>query len=225
MQNEYYIKQASKLNRTFDKYLQKLTGSLISNFGHDKTSSIISEAQKSYPNIINEIPFYHTPMYDTLILECSRMMAVKKGMRTVGLGVEEFVRFNIHITRAKNNSVPKIIRTLGGWLFLSNMVRFFLKRVGRSASANGWPTKVSGGNSSDDYSMKICTKECGMVDFIKAVGEDDLIPYCSFFDFTTAESMGIGIKQLSSIDSGECVYIMSRRGSVEWPESIQRILK
>ena len=126
--------------------------------------------------------------------------------------------------KKKNNRIPKIIRKLAGWIFLSKAVRFFLTRVGRSASANGWPTEVSGSKKGDNYNMKVCTKECGMVEFIKAVGEVDLITYCSFFDFTTAESMGIGIKQLSSIDSGECVYTMSRKGSVEWPENIQKIL-
>ena len=62
---------------------------------------IILRAKEHYPDIVTKIPYFDTPMYDALVLECSRMLAVKKAMRENDLDVEEFVRFNIGITKEK----------------------------------------------------------------------------------------------------------------------------
>ena len=224
MNERHYLAQTLKLKKELNQYLGKLEKSLEARWGSDKTSSIIRRAKAYYPEIITEMPFFNTPMYDSIILLGSRILAVKKAMKEEGIGVEEFVAFSIRDSREKSNRIPAILRKIGGWIFLSKPVRFYLKRVARSASANSWPTKVVDGGRSDDYNMKVCTRDCGMVGFIRAVGEGDLIPYCTFFDFTTAEAMGLGLKHVSSIETGECVYCFDRSGKVEWPESIRKAL-
>jgi len=224
MKKGHYNAQNSKLKKGLNQYLGKLEKSLEARWGSDKTSSIIKRAKAHYPEIIMEMPFFNTPMYDSLVLTCSRMLALKKAMKDEGIDVRDFVTFCIEDARAKSNRVPAILRSIGGWIFLSKPLRIYLKRVARSCSANDWPTEVIDGGRSDDFDMKICTRDCGMVDFLKALGEDDLIPYCTFFDFTTAEAMGYGLKHVSSIDTGECVYSFNRRGKVEWPESIRSLL-
>jgi hypothetical protein len=220
----HYQSQTSKLKKDLNQYLGKLEESLEARWGSDKTSSIIKKAKEHYPAIIAEMPFFDTSMYDSLILICSRMLAVKKAMKDEGIGVTEFVVFFIEDYRAKSNRIPSVLRKIGGWMYLSKPARILLQRVARSASANGWPTKIINGRRCDDFSMKICTRECGMVGFVRAVGEDDLIPYCTFFDFTMAEAMGVGLRQISSIETGECVYSFSRRGRVEWPEYMRSLL-
>ena len=224
MKKGYYSDQTSKLDKDLNRYLGKLEKSLEVRWGSDKTSSIIKKAKEHYPDIIMEIPFFNTPMYDSLILICSRMLIVKKAMKEEGIGVEEFVVFYIEDFRAKSKRIPAILRRLSGWVYLSKPVRFYLQRVARSASANGRPTELINGSRGDNFSMKLCTRDCGMVGFIRAVGEDDLIPYCTFFDFTMAEAMGVGLKHISSIDTGECVYCFNREGEIEWPESIRSLL-
>jgi hypothetical protein len=63
-----------------------------------------------------------------------------------------------------------------------------------------------------------------MLNFVSSVGEDDLKPYCTFFDFSVAEAMGIGLTQISTIDSGACTYCMSHKGKTIWPEAIEKIM-
>ena len=163
-------------------------------------------------------------MYDSLLVLNSKMMALKKGMKAEGIGLEEFVSLQIEVLRKQTANIPKVIKKLMGRLYLSRIIRPLLKRVGRSASHNGWPTQVIDGKKSDDFNMKICTRDCQMVNFMKSVGEDDLIPYCSFADFTNAESMGFGLKQTSTIDSGVCTFCFSKKGKVQWPDAVQRVL-
>ena len=71
--------------------------------------------------------------------------------------------------------------------------------------------------------MSVETKNCQMVEFWESVGEDDIKPYCTFFDFTSAELLDIGLKQVSTIDSGICKYCFYKKGNVEWPDAVQRI--
>ena len=62
------------------------------------------------------------------------------------------------------------------------------------------------------FNMKVSTRNCQMVQFMVSVGEEDLIPYCSFADFANAESMGLGLKQTSTIDSGVYSFCFSKKG-------------
>jgi len=224
MEKGYYNFKISKLNKDLNKYLDKLNKSLEAEWGSDRASSIVSQAKAYYPEIAAEMPYFDNRMYDSIILLGGRMLAVKKAMKEEGIDVKEFVAFFIKDSRKKNNRIPAILRKISGRIFLSKPVRFYLKRVARSVTANGWPTEVVDGKKSDDYNMMVCTRNCGMVNFIRAVGEEDLIPYCTFFDFTTAEAMGLGLKHVSSIETGECVYCFKQGGRVEWPQSIQSLL-
>lgn len=225
MEKGHYISQTARLNRGMDKYLNKLEKSLAEEWGEQKSSSIVDKTRKKYPEIIPEMPFFSNRMYDSIILLGGRMLAVKKAMKEEGIGVEEFIAFFIKDYRKKSNRIPVILRKTGGRIFLSKPVRLYLKHVARSVSANGWPTDVIDGGRRDDYNMKVCTRDCGMANFIRATGEVDLIPYCTFFDFTMAEAMGLGLEHVSSIETGECVYCFRKSGKVEWPESIQSLLE
>ena len=224
MKTEYYVSKAEKLEKSLNKYLNKLHKPLSKKYGENKTNNILSKAKAHYPGIIPKIPFVDTPMYDSLLVLNSRMMALKKGMKEEGIGVEEFVSFQVEILRKQTANIPKFIKSLMGKLYLSKLIRILLKRVGKSASENGWPTQVIDGKKDDDYNMKIVTTNCQMLNFMCSVGEEDIKPYCTFADFTTAEALGIGLKQISSIDTGTCAYCFYKKGKVLWPNTMQKLL-
>jgi len=219
----YYINKSVNLSKSLDKYLTKLEKPLVLRYGKSKTNAIILKAKIHYPYIITKIPFVNTPMYDTLLVINSRMMALKKGMKDEGIGVEEFVSLQIETLRQRTKNIPNIIKKLMGKLYLSRAARFLLKRVGESASYHGWPTQVLDGKRDDDFDMKIITTNCQMLNFMCSVGEDDIQPYCTFADFATAETLGLGLKQISSIDTGTCAYCFYKKGEVIWPDAVQKI--
>jgi hypothetical protein len=146
-------------------------------------------------------------------------------MKKAGIGTEEFVKFNIEQTRSSAERIPEFLRKLGGRIYLSRLMRKYLNRVAENITKNGWPTKLLMGTKQDDYVMSLETRNCQMVAFWESIGEGDIRPYCTFFDFASAEALGIGLRQVSDIDSGVCKYCFYRKGKVNWPESIQKILK
>ncbi len=220
MKTGHYINKRAKLRRLLKRYLKGLEKLLIQNYGRDKAQSIVEKSGSYYPAIIEKMPYVNTPMYDSLIVVNSRMLALKKGLKDEGVGVEEFVALMLEDFRIKRGRIPKAIRNLLGKIFLSRLMRIYLRRVAVRVTANGWPTELISGSSKDDFTMKICTRDCQMVNFMKAVGEDDLIPHCSFADFAMAESLGYSLKQTSTIDSGVCTFCFSTKAKVYWSEAL-----
>ena len=217
-------KKQQKLISSLPKYLKSKKTALVQRYGEEKTDKITAVAQQVYPDIVCVIPTYNTPMYDALMSVASKMAALKKGMKAAGIQTEEFVKFNIEQTRSAANKVPSVLKKLGGKIYLSKLMRWYLKGVAKSVSANGWPTKLINGAKNNDFVMSVETRDCQMVAFWESIGEGDIRPYCTFFDFTSAELLGIGLRQESAIDSGVCRYCFSRNGKVQWPESIRKIL-
>ena len=152
------------------------------------------------------------------------MAALKKGMRAAGSDTDEFIKFNIEQTRLTANKIPSFLRKTTSKIYLSKPVRKYLNKVAQSVTSNGWPTTLINGSNKDDFAMSIETKNCQMVAFFEAIGEGDIRPYCTFFDFTSAEALGIGLKQVSDINTGVCKYCFYKKGKVEWPDTIQELL-
>ena len=218
------IKTQQKLRKKFPGYLKANRKRMVQYFGEETTNKIFSKAERAYPEIVSRTPSFNTPMYDALITLAGKMAALKKGMRAAGISTEEFVKFFIDSTRSSARIIPSFMRRMGGRIYLSRLVRVYLKRVAKSVTANGWPTRLIDGTKNDDFDMSIETENCQMVAFWESIGEGDIKPYCTFFDFTSAESLGVGLKQVSSVDSGICKYCFYKKGKVEWPDSMRKIL-
>ncbi len=214
-----------KIIKTFGKYTLELKKLLTRKYGESNAESIISIAKGYFPAIVDQMPYFKTPMYDTLIVTSGKMLALKKALKDKGIGVEEFIQLMLEHTRISQSKTPKAILKFGGKVFLSKIMRSYLNNVAIKVTAYGWPTEVINGSGDDDFEMKVCTRNCQMVEFIKIVGEDDLIPYCSFMDFANAESMGYSLKQTTRISSGVCTFCFNKKGPVQWPDNLQKILE
>lgn len=213
-----------KLIKGLPRYLKSKKKALEATYGAEKTSTVLQVARDVYPEIVCHVPTFNNQMYDTLMVLASKMAALKKGMRVAGINTQEFVKFNIEQTRASAQKVPRFLRILGGKIYVSRPMRRYLNRVAQQVTKNGWPTKLIPGKKEDDFIMSLETRNCQMVVFWESVGEGDIRPYCTFFDFTSAEALGLGLKQVSDLDSGVCKYCFYKKGHVHWPDSIQRIL-
>ena len=217
-------RKQSRLLKSLPGFLKQKRKALMEAFGKEKTEIISSSAKEAYPKIISMLPAFNTPMYDALMSVASKMAALKKGMKAAGISTEEYVKFNIEQTRASAKKVPNVLKKLGGKIYLSRLMRWYLNGVAKSVSANGWPTKLINGTKNDDHVMSVETRDCQMVAFWESIGEGDIRPYCTFFDFTSAELLGIGLRQESTIDSGVCRYCFYKNGNVMWPVGIRKIL-
>ena len=214
-----------RLINSLPKYLKTKRKALEEKFGKEKTGTIVEVANQVYPEIVCFVPTFNSTMYDKLMELASKLAALKKGMKAVGISTGEFVRFNIEQTRASAEKVPGFLKKLGGKIYLSKPMRLYLNRVARQVSNNGWPTKLINGTKNDDYTMSIETRNCQMVAFWESIGEGDIKPYCTFFDFSSAEALGLGLRQVSDIDTGVCKYCFYKNGKVDWPDRIQDILE
>ena len=123
MKTEYYNDKSVKLEKSLAKYLSKIENTLVRRYGNTKANDIIERATNHYPDIIPKIPFVSTPMYDSLLVLNSKMMALKKGMKAEGIGLEEFVNLQIEVLRKQTDNIPKVIKKFMGRLYLSRIIR------------------------------------------------------------------------------------------------------
>lgn len=217
-------KKKAKLIKSLPKFLKSKKKALEVNFGKAKTERILNVTSLVYPDVVNLTPTFKSNMYDGLVELAGKLIALKKGMRAAGITTEEFVKFNIEQTRISAEKIPDGIRKLLGNMYVSAPVRKILKKVAKRVSDNGWPTRFIEGSKNDDFAMSIETRNCQMLAFWIAAGEGDIKPYCSFFDFGAAEVMKLGLKQVSDFDSGVCKYCFYKKGKVEWPDAINKII-
>ena len=217
-------KKQLKLIKSLPKFLKSKSKALKKQFGLENTKTILTEANYVYPQIVRVLPTFNSTMYDSLMIAASKLAALKKGMNAAGISTEEFVKFNIEQTRLSSQKIPQSLRKVGGKIYLSHLMRKILGKVANRVSENGWPTKLTNGTKEDDFIMSLETRNCQMVAFWQSIGEGDIKPYCTFFDFSSAEALGIGLKQVSDIDSGVCKYCFYEKGKVEWPDRINALL-
>lgn len=218
-------KKQTKLINSFPKYIESNRKAIEKEYGVSRFQEIKLEAKRVYPEIVQVLPTFSSFMYDHLMVVASRLAALKKGMRSADIDTGEFVKFNIEQIRLSTHKIPRFIRILIGKIYLSKLMRRYLNSIAKKVTRNGWPTRLISGKKQDDFAMSIETSNCQMVAFFESIGEGDIRPYCTFFDFTSAEALGIGLKQISDIDSGVCKYCFYKQGTVKWPGSIEKILK
>lgn len=135
----------------------------------EKTEKILSAALQVYPDIVKVMPAFNTPMYDALLALAGKMAALKKGMRSTGITTEEFVKFSIDQTRLSASKVPLFLRRLGGKIYLSRLLRKYLKEVATGATKNGWPIHLIHGSKKDDFDMSVEAIDCQIVAFWESI--------------------------------------------------------
>jgi len=82
MKTGHYINKKEKLQKSLDKYLSGLENSLIFEYGGEKAQAIIGTSKSSYPDIIPYIPFFNTPMYDSLGYSLRQTSTIDSGTCT-----------------------------------------------------------------------------------------------------------------------------------------------
>jgi len=217
-------RKQDRLIKGFSGFIKSKQKALEQQYGLTKSIEIAQTAKNAYPEIVQVLPTFNSSMYDSLMVVASKLAALKKGMKAAGISTEEFVKFNIEQNRIAAQKIPGFLRKIIGKIYTSAIMRRYLGSVAKTISKNGWPTKLINGKKSENFVMSIETRNCQMVAFFERLGEGDIKPYCTFFDFTSAEALGIGLRQVSRIESGVCKYCFSRKGEVEWPESIRKII-
>ena len=142
-----------------------------------------------------------------------------KAMKKHGKAVEDVFRIQADFLREEALKIPGFM----GRIYVSRLAGYFLDKMAKKGTAEGWQADVVRGRLTDDFDLAVITKKCGLVDYLKSEGMTDYLKYCNFSNFIMFLAMNIGLKQPCTIADGQCVYFMKYKGQSETPASLDGV--
>ena len=215
----YYTKKQDKLVKKFEKTLKRYQPRLAAQYGEAFAETINTEAMACFIDLIPRIPYYETAFYRPIILLNAQLVAIVKAMKKHGKTVEDVFRIQADFFKEGARRIPGVM----GRVYVSRPAGYFLDKIAKAGSEEGWETEVVRGISTDDFDLSLITKKCGLVEYLKSEGMTDYLKYCNFSDFLMFPAMNIGLKQPCTIAEGQCVYCMKYKGQTEIPASLNVI--
>ncbi len=215
----YYTKQQDKLVKKFKKTLKQYEPRLSAQYGEEFARTVIIDAMAYYIELIPRIPYYETALYRPIILLNAQLIAIVKAMKKHGKTVEDVFRIQADFFREETRKIPGFM----GRIYVSRLAGYFLDKMAKQGTEEGWQADVVRGRPTDDFDLAVITKKCGLVDYLKSEGMTDYLKYCNFSDFIMFPAMNIGLKQPCTIADGQCVYCMKYKGHSEIPASLDVI--
>ena len=215
----YYLKQKEKLVKTFKKTLRRYDKKLSAQYGIEFSKTIQQNALVYFVELIPNIPYYEAASYQTIILLNAQIIAIIRAMKKQDRTVEETLKIQADLFKEDYRKIPRFM----GKIFVSKFGGYFLNKLAKKVTGEGWETDYIRGTPNDDFDVSIVTKKCGVVEYLKSEGMTDYLKYCNCSDFLMFPAMNIGLKQPSTIKSGKCVYCMKYKGKSEIPESLDVI--
>ena len=215
----YYANQQDKLVKKFEKTLKRYEPRLAAQYGQTFAETISTEAMTYFIELIPRIPCYDTAFYRPIILLNAQLIAIVKAMKKHGKTVEDVFRIQADFFKEDTRRIPGFM----GCVYVSRLAGYFLDRIAKKGSEEGWESEIVRGKTTDDFDLAVITKKCGLVDYLKSEGMTDTLKYCNFSDFILFPAMNIGLKQPCTIQNGQCVYCMKYRGKTDIPASLDVI--
>ena len=218
-ENGYYIGREKTLLRKLDKTLQRWKPKLVRCYGDELFPVVRKRAAAHFSSRIPNIPFYRAASYQEIILVNAQLIAIIRAMNEAGITLEATLRIQTELFREQFKRIPAV----AGRLFVSGTGRFFLKNLARKVTKEGWDTEVVEGGRSDDFDVSVITRRCGVVEYLRSEGMEELLRYCNMSDFLMFPAMNVGLRQTSTFTDGACVYCMKYRGATAVPETLKAI--
>jgi hypothetical protein len=215
----YYTKQQNKLVKKFKKTLKRYEPRLAAQYGQVFAETIDTEAMAYFIELIPRIPYYETAFYRPIILLNAQLIAIVKAMNKQGKTVEDVFRIQADFFKEDTRKIPGFM----GRVYVSRLAGFFLDKMAKKGTEEGWEAEIVRGKATDDFDLSVVTKKCGLVEYLKSEGMTDYLNYCNFSDFIMFPAMNIGLKQPCTIEDGQCVYCMKYKGQCEIPASLGAI--
>jgi hypothetical protein len=216
----YYINKEEKLVKKFKKTLKRYDKRLTIQYDKEFSNSIQKEGLVFFEELIPRIPYYNAASYQEIIELNAQILAITKAMIKQGKTVEDSLKIQAELLKEDWGKIPRFM----GRIFVSKIGGFFLNKLAKKVTKEGWDTDYIKGGVNDDFDVSIVTKKCGVVEYLKSEGMTDYLKYCNFSDFLMFAQMNIGLKQPYTMEStGQCVFCMKYQGKSEIPTSLKTI--
>jgi hypothetical protein len=231
--SSYWIRHEKKIHAAFRKYApiyrdvvdQNSLAQLPKNFDNSVHAKIAA-----YSAVLPLHPGGAHAFFNKLTHVLGMMAAVHVVLRQDEWTVDQIGRISYDVFFQQFESMPKLLRHIARNFMVSpnfpRIMRRGTRAMSQSNRSDTFFIKYSFQRQPKPTTTMTCT-QCGMIQFMNAVGLDEMYRYCNIFDFAQADSFGLGLVQPSCLGRGDanCIYHFTRNpADTTYPTAVRRIM-
>lgn len=229
MKDKYRTKRA-KMIKKYKAMSPRIERQLTIHYGSELARKIAEKSNLEFEEIIPQMPDIPGKLnfFREIIETNAIVIAFYKALRASGKTLDETAGIFYEMVRDLHQAIPKPLRWLIGWFFVSpiflKMLQYFSKLSGESA--DGWKIEYHKGvDKQCDFYFE--ATECGVLKFYEKVGVPELGVYCNFVDYIQSEAFNLGMKQLAHLGGGDtkCIECFKRGRQTEVPDNLKKLVK
>ena len=217
LETDFYFRNKKKFLKEHRAIMKLGRGFMEASLGREKADDVVRRSEVRYEALLTEMPYiggWDNPHTDTLT-QVGSFLALYFVLKEEGKTTEEIGALIHRISERKVETMPRFLRNLLGWLYMSE---FWRKRTQRKALpsrqkeyAGNFVYEVMDGKPGE-YEWGINYLECAIVKFFHRQGADDLTSYMCYVDYILFPGMGIDLKRTGTIGQGcsHCDFRFSR---------------
>ena len=229
---DYFIKKKEMLIKKFNKLCVRIEGKIAKSYNKNFAVRIIFQAKKEYKDLIPRIPYFGGIInpFNEIIIIVAQMAAVHKSMKQNGKSAEETVLIFYDIVDDLFKRMPKLFLCFGQKFVFSpvfiKLMQKISKRMSEMNDPNGFDFHYYKDNSKEN-DWHFVAKRCGIVNFFRQEGCEDLAPYCNFVNAIQGKAFNMGVHCKACLGAGDatCEEYMKQGRETVIPERICRLLE
>jgi hypothetical protein len=224
---DYYVAQAGKLLRQFDRAARHYRPVLAARLAGEAADEIIRETRQEFERLLPAVPYIggRRNSLTRILVGCTMSLALYRVLRGRGVPVEEIGRTVVEIEERRVHAYPRFLLRLAGRYIHTPLGRRRLKRMmvegsRECAYPGGWrATFVKGDGQTFDFGIDYT--DCALVKFFGAQGAAEFTRYLCLIDYAQQGAMGAGFLRTTTLAEGgdRCDFRWKRGGKTRsaWP--------
>lgn len=183
----------------------------------EKAEKITREGYQKIPEVV-VLPMMDKSLFGEVIKTNVAFIAFYKAMREQGYEVEKSIRIFYRISDRIFAKMPKFIRKLIGYSMTSKMALKKFVAYGEKTQLKAYSGEfvMKAGALKNGRGYYLESEECAVRKLYKANAIEELIQYCSFFDYIQARACNLGVRHTHNGDCPQlyCLMEVDYKGKV-----------
>lgn len=190
---------------------------LCTEYGASMADEMRTAVRKEYSLLIPEIPHIRgARMLNTFLIITAQELAAYKGLKSLGMQVEEIWQLCHRTIRLRTNAIPNWKRWLLKQVLFSKPVRKLLARraaTGQAVRMGDFEIEYLDSDR-QDFDVGINYRGCGNYSLVMKHGGAEFAPYVCMSDIALSEAFGWGLVRTQTLADGcdHCDFRMTKDG-------------
>ena len=230
----YWIQHEKKIHATFQKHARLYRDVVDAHPLARLPDNFEGRVHETIPRYSGSLPLHpggSKGIFNSLTPILGMTAAIHTVLREEKWTVDQIGRLSYEVFRRQFDTTPRLLRRLARRFMVSPLFPRFMRKDTRAMQASGrsdtFFAEYTFARRPRPTTTMVCT-QCGMIQFMKAAGLEEMYSYCNIFDYAQADSFGLGLTQPSCIGQGDdtCIYHFSRNPEdTSYPAGVGRIVK